>query len=146
MKPEERVKVELQTNVKLAEETKQRFTELERQRLKLKADHRAQVVKVKEAEKVALENRVDVLSHQVESLESVESATYSEHAAHHPATSPSPLGRTCDAFAKPPRGRAPPGGRGRGRVRRRARGATAVEPPPHGLPSFRPTPRRWPWP
>ena len=38
---EERVKVELQTNVKLAElETKQRLTELERQRLKLKADHR----------------------------------------------------------------------------------------------------------
>ena len=91
MKLEERVKVELQTNVKLAEETKQRLTELERQRLKLKADHR-EVVKVKEAEKIALENRVDVLSHQVESLESVESATYSEHAAHHPATSPSPLG------------------------------------------------------
>ena len=76
---EERVKVELQTNVKLAElETKQRLTELERQRLKLKADHR-EVVKVKEAEKIALENRVDVLSHQVESLQSVESATYSEH-------------------------------------------------------------------
>ena len=50
------------------------LTELERQRLKLKADHR-EVVKVKEAEKIALENRVDVLSHQVESLQSVESAT-----------------------------------------------------------------------
>ena len=35
----------------------------------------AEVVKVKEAEKIALENRVDVLSHQVESLQSVESAT-----------------------------------------------------------------------
>ena len=78
IKLEERIKVELQTNVKLAEETKQRLTELERQRLKLKADHR-EVVKVKEAEKIALENRVDVLTHQVESLQSVESATYSEH-------------------------------------------------------------------